>query len=265
MRLTVLGCGDAFGSGGRLQTSFHLAWSGGSALVDCGATALIGMHRHALDPNAVGSILITHLHGDHFSGLVWWLLHAHHVSNRSSALTIAGPAGLRGRLQSAAEALFPGSSLLELRFPLDYREFSPGLALDVAGLGVTSFEVAHPSGAPAYALRLVADGTALGFSGDTSWVEELTACAEGVDIFVVDCFGYDTDIGSHMSWRTISAKRDQLRARRLMLTHMGPEMLARLGEIADPAVLAAVDGLVVEVGAGTGAAAVRPPAVRQIF
>ena len=40
MRLTVIGCGDAFGSGGRLNTCFRIESLGRDLLLDCGATSL---------------------------------------------------------------------------------------------------------------------------------------------------------------------------------------------------------------------------------
>ena len=57
MKLTVVGCGDAFGSGGRLQTCYHVETTDTRFLIDCGATALIGLNRVGLDPNAVGDDL----------------------------------------------------------------------------------------------------------------------------------------------------------------------------------------------------------------
>ena len=57
------------------------------------------------------------LHGDHFAGLVWWLLHAHYVTQRTAPLTIAGPAGIAQRFAAAAEALFPKSMEIEARPP----------------------------------------------------------------------------------------------------------------------------------------------------
>lgn len=243
----VLGCGDAFGSGGRLQSSYHVETPQSRFLVDCGATALIGMNRLGLDPNAVGCILVSHLHGDHFSGLVWWLMHAHYVSNRVEPLTIAGPAGIRDRVHATAEALYPGSSTLDLCFRLDYREFADRVPLKLGDIEITPFGAVHPSGAPAHALRIKAGERCLSFSGDTAWVDDLVPCAQGADLFIVDCFGYDSDIGSHMSWKTIASRLGELQSRRIMLTHMGAEMLARLHEIQHPRIIAAEDGLVVEL------------------
>src|SRR5262245_32422138 len=122
MKLTVVGCGDAFGSGGRLQTGYQVDWAGGRFLIDCGATVLIGLNRLHLDPNGIGTIFISHMHGDHFAGLVWWLIHAQHVGKRRVPLTVIGPPGLAERFSSAAEALFPGSSSVPRRYELHFIE-----------------------------------------------------------------------------------------------------------------------------------------------
>ena len=45
MKLTIVGCGDAFGSGGRLQTSYLVEAAGTRFLIDCGATAIIGFTK----------------------------------------------------------------------------------------------------------------------------------------------------------------------------------------------------------------------------
>ncbi|MBN9259735.1 MAG: MBL fold metallo-hydrolase, partial [Hyphomicrobium sp.] len=64
-KLTIVGCGDAFGSGGRLQTGYHVDLGHHRFLIDCGATSLIGLDKLRLDPNAISTIFISHLHGDH--------------------------------------------------------------------------------------------------------------------------------------------------------------------------------------------------------
>jgi ribonuclease BN (tRNA processing enzyme) len=76
MLLQALGCGDAFGSGGRFHTCFHVSARVVSFLVDCGASALIAMRRFGVDPNTIRTVLISHLHGDHFGGLPFLLLDA---------------------------------------------------------------------------------------------------------------------------------------------------------------------------------------------
>ncbi|MFA5898232.1 MAG: MBL fold metallo-hydrolase [Hyphomicrobium sp.] len=247
MRLTVVGSGDAFGSGGRLQTSYHVARREGDFLIDCGATTLIGMQRLGLDPDRVSTIFISHLHGDHFAGLVWWLLHAHYVTGRTVPLTVIGPPGIAERFAAAAEALFPNSTQIERRFEMTFRAYAEPFPMDVDGVRVTPFEVLHPSGAPPYALRFECDGKVLSFSGDTRWVENLVPAAHGADLFISECFSFAAPEGYHMSWRDIERNIDRLDARRLLLTHMGPEMLAHRDLVTDPRILLAEDGMHIDV------------------
>ncbi len=247
MKLTVVGCGDAFGSGGRLQTCYHVATSSTSFLIDCGATALIGLNRAGIDTNSIGTIFISHLHGDHYPGLVWWLVHAQHVAKRTVPLTVAGPEGIEARFKTAAEALFPGSTGVARRYDLKFIEYTREAPLDVCGVRVTPFEVRHPSGAPPYALRFEVDGKVLSFTGDTEWVESLVPAGQGADLYIMECYHFDGAPRFHMSWKIIQPQLNRIGAKRILITHMAEPMLARRAEVADPRVILAEDGLVLDV------------------
>jgi len=247
MKLTIAGCGDAFGSGGRLQTCYHVAASNTNFLIDCGATALIALDRLGLDTNRISTIFISHLHGDHFAGLVWWLLHAQHVARRTVPLTITGPEGIEARFVTAAEALFSGSTSTKPRFDMRFVEYALGEPLAVNGIRVTAHEVVHPSGAPSCGLRIEADGRVIGFSGDTEWTENLIPIARNSDLFIAECYAYDAPVRYHSSWAVLQQQMSRLAAKRLMLTHMGPDMLAHLDAITDPRVILAEDGLVIDI------------------
>lgn len=247
MRLTVIGCGDAFGSGGRLQTSYLVEGAGTRFLIDCGASTLTGFSRLKLDPNTVSTIFISHLHGDHFAGLVWWLLHAKHVGKRTAPLAIVGPAGIETRLNAAAEALFPGSMKVTPRHELAFKELAREQRLEVGSVDVTPFEVSHPSGAPSYALRFEVDGKVLSFTGDTEWVESLVPAGRGANLYIMECYHFEGAPNYHMSWKTIEPSLDRIGAKRVMLTHMAERMLARKSEVADARVVLAEDGLVIEL------------------
>jgi ribonuclease BN (tRNA processing enzyme) len=247
MKLTVVGCGDAFGSGGRLQTCYHVATSGASFLIDCGATALIGLNRAGIDTNSVSTIFISHLHGDHFPGLVWWLVHAQHVAKRTVPLTVVGPKGIAARFSAAAEALFPGCTAVQRRYDLKFVELTRETLLDVGAVRVTPYEVNHPSGAPPYALRFEAEGKVLSFTGDSEWVESLVPAGQGADLYIMECYQYDGAPRYHMSWKIIEPQLDRIGAKRILLTHMAEPMLARRSEVKDPRVILAEDGLVLDV------------------
>jgi ribonuclease BN (tRNA processing enzyme) len=109
---------------------------------------------------------------------------------------------------------------------------------------VTPFEVIHNSGAPSYALRVEYGGSVIAYSGDTEWTDNLINAARGADLFICECNFFDRRVPGHLDYRTITEKRTQLGCERLITTHMGDDVLARLSEID---VEAAADGLTIEV------------------
>jgi ribonuclease BN (tRNA processing enzyme) len=228
IELLFLGSGDAFGSGGRLQASFLLRGAESRLLVDCGATALIAMRRFGIDPDDVDAILVSHLHGDHFAGIPFLLLDGQFVSKRTRPLVIAGPAGTPQRLETTMEALFPGSSNAQRRFPLELVELEPGRRSAVAGAAVTPYAVTHSSGAPALALRVELEGKVVAYSGDTEWTEALVDAAHDADLFIAEAYYYDKRVPGHLDFVTLNEQRERLGARRTILTHMSADMLNRV-------------------------------------
>ena len=117
MRLQFLGSGDAFGSGGRFNTCFHLERQAhGNVLIDCGASSMVAIRKWGVEPNAVSTVLVSHLHGDHFAGLPFFLLDAQLVSRRTAPLLLAGPPGFEERLMIVMEAMFAGSTKAPRKF-----------------------------------------------------------------------------------------------------------------------------------------------------
>ena len=244
MRLQILGCGDAFGSGGRFHTCFHVSAGSTSFLVDCGASALIAMRRFGVDPNTIQSVLISHLHGDHFGGLPFLLLDAQFVSRRTTPLTIAGPPTLPARLQALRETMFPGSTESHLGFQLNIIELEPQVTAQVNGVSVTPYPVRHPSGAPSYALRCQVEHQILCYSGDTEWVPVLIEAARGADVFIAECYTFDRKVPFHTSWVSLREHLQEIGAKRVLLTHMSTDMLEQVSiERAEMA----RDGIILEI------------------
>lgn len=247
MRLTVIGCGDAFGAGSRLQTSFCVRSGPSTFLIDCGATTLIGMQRLGLDTNAIDTVFVSHLHGDHFGGLPWLLIEAKYMSKRTRPLVVTGPKGIEARFTVAAEALYPNSTIAERGFDLVFVEYEERKPLEVKGVTVTPFEVHHPSGAPPYALRFDVDGKVIGFTGDTGWVEVLCDVARDADLFISECYQYDMTLPIHLDYKTINANYEKLGAKRVLLTHMGEAMIAEAGKVDGSRYIVAEDGMTLDL------------------
>jgi ribonuclease BN (tRNA processing enzyme) len=247
MRVTIVGSGDAFGSGGRLNTCFYLETAKGNLLVDCGATALVGLKSGAIDPNGIDGIVLSHLHGDHFGAIPFLLLDAQFLARRERPLTIVGPPGTRARLDAALEVFYPRSTANKWRFPWKVMEIELARPADLLGHTVTTTEVLHYSGAPSTALRLSDGASLFAFSGDTEWVDGLISVADGADLFIVECYGYSGSLTGHLTWEVLKARLPDLRAQRIMLTHMNPTMLAHVDEVRAAGLMVAEDGLVLEI------------------
>lgn len=231
MEIRFVGSGDAFGSGGRFQTCIQLKTPDCTALVDCGATSLTAMKSQELDPGEVDAVVISHLHGDHFGGLPFLVLDGQ-FTRRTKPLTVLGPAGTRERLHLAMETLYPGSATVRRRFALEVTELDGVGGTHTAGpLEVASWEVDHASGAPALAVRTTLHGTRFGYSGDTAWTPALIDAAAGSDVFACEAYTWDKPVRYHLDYATVRTHADELDTGRLLLTHMGPSVLERLGEL----------------------------------
>jgi len=244
MRLQFLGSGDAFGSGGRFNTCFHLERARhGNVLIDCGASSMVAIRKWGVDPNGISTVLISHLHGDHFGGLPFFLLDAQLISRRTTPLTIAGPPGLKDRLQIVREALFAGSTAIEPKYPFEIRELALHERVEIENLAVTPYLMKHYSGAPSYALRIETEGKVLTYSGDTEWVEDLIPAATNAHLFICEAYFFDKVMKYHIDYKTLSDHLPAIGARRTIVTHMSSELLGRQSELA---LEAASDGLVVD-------------------
>ena len=225
--LTVccVGTGDAFGTGGRLNSCFHLTAGDEQLLLDCGCSSLIGLQRCGIDPAGIDSIIISHLHGDHFGGIPFLLLEAKYVSQRTRPLTLIGPPGLQQQVEAALEVLYPGAIVGEVGFPLRYRQFDSTVTMTEGGFAIDCFQVKHGSSENVFGLKLAVFGKQLGYSGDTEWTDNLIPLADGCNLLIAECFAYRQPTPSHLDYQTLLQRRTELKCKRLVLTHPGIDML----------------------------------------
>jgi ribonuclease BN (tRNA processing enzyme) len=132
------------------------------------------------------------------------------------------------------EVLFPGSTGVRRRFPVHFHELTDRqpLRFDLGPAGlVVPFAVVHASGAPALALRVAWQGHTIAYTGDTEWTEALVELARGADLLITEGYTYQRRIRFHLDVATLEQHAGQLAARRVILTHLSADVLARADEL----------------------------------
>jgi ribonuclease BN (tRNA processing enzyme) len=100
------------------------------------------------------------------------------------------------------------------------------------------------SGGPHLAYRIEAEGRVIAYSADTEWTETLVPLARDADLFIAEAYTYDRPVKNHLSLAALEAHLAEIRPKRLILTHMGDDMLGRLDALKHAA---AHDGMIIEV------------------
>jgi ribonuclease BN (tRNA processing enzyme) len=247
VRVTVLGCGDAFGSGGRMHSAYLVETPECTFLVDCGPTVLQALKRQRIDPGRIDFVLLSHLHGDHFGGVPFLFMEYRYEAPRTRPLTVYGPEGTAERTQRLFEALYEKTAHEPMPFPLRYEELAPETAHTIGDARILPFLVTHVSELRCFGYRIEAAGRTILYSGDSGWTDAFLTHARGADLFLCECSTFEQRMPIHISYREIAARARELGCRRLVLTHLGAEPLKRQREIS---LECARDGMTLEL-AGT--------------
>ncbi|WP_405605493.1 ribonuclease Z [Polaribacter sp. Asnod1-A03] len=94
IQLTILGCHSATPRANAFPTSQYLEINNSHFLIDCGEGTQRQMRKYKVGFSKINHIFISHLHGDHFYGLVG-LLSTYGILNREKELHIYGPKGIK--------------------------------------------------------------------------------------------------------------------------------------------------------------------------
>jgi ribonuclease Z len=140
LELTILGASSAIPVGNRSPTAQFLTLAGRHFLIDCGEGTQVKLRRNNIGFGRINHILISHLHGDHFYGLVP-LLTSLNLLDREKEMHLYGPENLK----EAVYALLKATNAY-LRFPLVFHSTSnqeKRLLFEDKAVSVYSFPLKH--------------------------------------------------------------------------------------------------------------------------
>src|SRR5918994_7029238 len=231
MKLYILGCGDAFGTGGRNQSPYLIEASDRLFLLDCGPTSLLAMKKLGFDSGRLDVIFLSHLHGDHFAGLPFFFIEYLYEKTRERPLHVAGPVGTEEKARGVFDLMY-GKGTQPGDLPTtSFHVLEPRRTSTIQGIEVSPFRVPHQVNEISLALKVTYNGKHILFSGDSAWTDAFLEHAQGVDVFICECTYYDRETSSHMSYLQLREQLPRLGCPRIILTHMGSDMLARSAEI----------------------------------
>ena len=185
--VTFLGTGDAFSAGGRHMAAYLIESPEGSLLLDCGPTILASLNGHALSAAQIDTVLLSHLHGDHFGGLPFLFLHYLYIEPRVRPLTIVGPPEVEGRVHMLFRAMYADTAAEPLPFALEFVEVRPGETLRLGGMEIDAFGAVHQKQPPSLGFEIKGAGWKIVYTGDSGWMEELVVHTQDADLFLCEC------------------------------------------------------------------------------
>ena len=227
--LQVIGCGDAFGSGGQINTCFHVRGSSVQILIDCGATSLPALKKFDIDLKQIDQVILSHFHGDHFGGVPFLLLELA-TFGQIKPLTIFGPQGCREKVSTLASLLYPGSAMLE-KLQVNFIEYQPFEVITRQQVILQAFPVIHTEQAFPHGVRITIDDMIISYSGDTEWTDVLIDLSQDADLFICECDFYRSQVKGHLNYTQIEENLPRLKFKKIMLTHFDTEMLNNLQHI----------------------------------
>ena len=136
----ILGSNSSLPAFGRHHSSQYFQSGNSHFLIDCGEGTQYQLLKYKLSHSRISAVFISHLHGDHYLGLMG-LLFSMHLTGRDKPLTIFGPTGLSDIITTHLR--HSGSVLC---FDLDFIETSPkgkDLIHETNEVRVFSFPLTH--------------------------------------------------------------------------------------------------------------------------
>jgi ribonuclease Z len=118
-KITILGSNSAIPTLKRNPTAQHINHNQRIFLVDCGEGTQMQLRRYRLKIQRISQIFISHLHGDHYFGLIG-LISTMHLLGRNDELHVYGPEQLDHILRIQLEA-----SQTELCYPFHFHAIDP--------------------------------------------------------------------------------------------------------------------------------------------
>jgi ribonuclease Z len=241
-RIVLLGTGNGKADPKRFSPS-NVIWLGDEpVLVDCGNGALLRLREAGIAPGSVRTVLLTHLHFDHYSDYPYLLIEPliGEAAFERGRLRVYGPPGTERLVRLFEQtydveldsyACLEGYERVREMARAEVIEIYEGWQTELNGWRITARMVDHGIvKLPCFAYRFESpEAKTVVFSGDTVPCDATIALARGVDVLVHECNFPDEEVETRkrlgFAWYIHSTPTGVARvareagARKLVLNH----------------------------------------------
>lgn len=138
--VTILGSSAAIPTATRNLSAQLVAYGEQYFLIDCGEGTQMILKQLRIKTNKIGHVFISHLHGDHYYGLIG-LISTWHLIGRRTAVHVYGPPELQNIIEIQLNA-----SMTTLSYPLVFHHTQsevPQMIADAGRLTITTLPLKH--------------------------------------------------------------------------------------------------------------------------
>jgi ribonuclease BN (tRNA processing enzyme) len=212
MKLTTIGFWGGYPKANEASTGYVIEQDGFKLLIDCGSAVLSKLQNY-YQPEELDAVVLSHYHADHIAD-IGALQHARLIQGF-----------LLGQISTLPIYAHDGDPNEFSK--LTYKTITKGIAYDSnAELKIGPFTIQflltkHP--VLCYAMRIEADGKAVVYTADTSFIEGFVSFSEGADVLLCECNFYGNQDGSgagHMNSFDAGKLAARANVKKLVLTHL---------------------------------------------
>ena len=249
MEVTILGSQGTWPGPGGQTCGYLVSHDGFHLWVDAGTGTFARLQEH-VDLADIGGMMVTHGHPDHFVDMIPAFYARHYGKLGQPGLPFWSPDGFT----DLAALLVSENGRNVMAESYDFRVAEEDSPFEIGPFVVTPYVMTHV-GVKALGYRIEAGGVALAYTGDTGPCDEVIELARNADVFLAEATYQDTSnlMPFHLSARQAGEIAQQADVRRLVLTHLTPDLdpvvsLREAAEAFDGVVDLAITAMVLEVG-----------------
>lgn len=219
MEIKVLGSVSPYCKGDHNCPGFLINNKGYNILLDCGS----GITRYLNFPDDLRdlSVLISHLHKDHYGDL-GALQYASHIYSRNKSISDQVDIYLPPDFENARESIMSAKDAF-----CSYHLIDESLSYDIGGFEVTFYDNKSHS-IPSYVIKLESDGIKVVYTSDVgnTHLEELIKFIYKADLLICESTlikHHNLSINTHLHAYEAGLVAKEAQVSSLMLTHFWPE------------------------------------------